>query len=409
MYLTPYEQEMLDGKHGYTIQRCMEILVTLGEIYGAEKMIEINNVHFPGVSYRVAGDAGKNYVKDAAKMGGKFKTHITTLNTIGIDSDNWREKGFPEEFSKPQLEMLDAYKKMGALSTYTCTPYLSGNVPNPGQHVSWGESSAICFVNSVLGARTNREGGPSALAAAICGRVPAYGLHLEENRKATHLIDVQVELKSDKDFAVLGYFSGKLVCTDVALFTGFKNRTRPTMENLKALCAAIASSGAVALYHIEGVTPEAPNKEAVLAKEYTSHTFTKQDYDKVLEKFTLKEPAELIVIGCPHCSITEVEHIAGLIDGKKVNVDTWVCMSGTVKSLSDKMGYTTILEEAGVIIILDTCPVLCPTSSKSYNNIMTNSGKLAHYTPGLWNMTGGAGLNELEDCLNAATNGGVIK
>lgn len=397
MYLTDEEKRMLNGEHGYIVQKSMEVLVTLGEIYGAEKMLEVQNVHSPGVSYRVAGDAGLNYVKDASKQG-CFKVY-TTLNTIGIDSENWEEVGFPRDFSLKQLELLDAYRVMGAASTYTCTPYLVGNIPMYGEHVAWGESSAVAYVNSIAGARTNREGGPSALAAGVTGRVPAYGYHLDHNRKGKYLINVEMELKTDKDFAVLGYFAGRLAGKEVPVFDGIKRR--PTPDNIKALCAAVASSGAVALFHIVGITPEAPTKEAILGQHYEAVRFGREDYQKVLEKFSLREPAELTVIGCPHCSITEFEKVARLLSGKKVKSDVWICSSRQIKSLADKMGYTDIIKEAGAQIVCDTCPVLCPTSAKGYKTIATNSAKMAHYTPGLWNVS--TALIELEDCIKDAT------
>jgi predicted aconitase len=300
MYLTDKEKDMLAGKEGPLVQKCMEVLVTLGEIYGAEHMIEIHNVHSPGVSYRVTGDAGLEYVCDASEQG-----HFcvpTTLNTIGIDSENWKEVGFPEDFSLAQLKLNDAYLKMGALASYT-----------------WGESSAIVFVNSVIGARTNREGGPSALAAAVTGRVPAYGFHLDENRRGTHLGNVNMALKTDRDFAVLGYYTGQAVGNKVPVFTGIK--TRPTLENFKALGAALASSGGVALYHIEGFTPEAPTKEAILGENYCVVEFGEKQYQSVVDKFTMEEPADIIVLGCPHCSINELRDVAQALDGKKIKPD----------------------------------------------------------------------------------------
>ena len=278
MRLTEEEQKMLDGEYGKTVQKSMKVLVTLGKIYGADHMIEVRNVHSPGVSYRVTGDAGLNYVKEASEEV-KFRVPMT-LNTIGIDYQNWERMGFPKEFAEKQIELSQAYEKMGAIPTNSCTPYLNGNIPMMGEHVAWGESSAIAFVNSVIGARTNREGGPTALAAAITGRVPAYGYHLDENRKGTHLFKVEMELKTDKDFATLGYFAGNIVGPGVPVFEGIKER--PTLENLKAMGAALASSGAVALYHIIGITPEAPTKENVVDKEQLL-TVTRKEM-QILEK-----------------------------------------------------------------------------------------------------------------------------
>lgn len=396
MYLTDKEKGMLDGKEGPLVQKCMEILVTLGDIYGAERMIEINNVHTPGVSYRVTGDAGLEYICDASEQGNFCVP--TTLNTIGIDSDNWKEIGFPEDFSIAQLKLNAAYLKMGALASYTCTPYLSGNIPIAGEHVAWGESSAIIFVNSVIGARTNREGGPSALAAAVTGRVPAYGYHLDENRKATHLVHVNMPLKTDRDYAVMGYYVGQIVGSKVPVFENIT--TRPTLENFKALGAALASSGAVALYHVAGITPEAPTKEAILNKNYETIEFGEKEYQTVVKKFALQEPADLIIIGCPHCSILELKELALKLDGKKIKRDMWICTSKQTLALADRMGYTETIKKSGATIVLDTCPVLCPTSDKGYKAVMTNSGKMAHYVPGLWNVK--SALAQLEDCIAAA-------
>lgn len=395
MNLTQKEKIMLEGKEGQLKQKCMQILVTLGEIYGAENMIEIQNVHSPGVSYRVAGDAGLDYVKEASEKG-TFAVP-TTLNTSGIDAFNWEEIGFPEDFSKCQLELNEAYEKMGGIPTYTCTPYLTGNVPLAGEHVAWGESSAIIFANSVLGARTNREGGPSALAAAVTGRVPAYGYHLDENRKADYLIKVNMVLETDRDYAVMGYYVGQIVGREVPLFVNMKH---PRLESLKALGAALASSGALALYHVEGVTPEAPTKEAVLREKYKTIEFGQAEYDTVTQKFSLNQEPDLVVIGCPHCSINEMKELANALDGKKIKIDLWVCVSGQVYSLAERSGYVETIKKAGATIICDTCPVLCPTSQKGYKAAITNSGKLAHYIRGLWNMD--SSLSQFEDCIAAA-------
>lgn len=400
MYLTDEEKRMLDGEYGDVVRKSLKILVTLGEIYGAERMLEIKNAHSPGVSYRVSGDAGLNFVKDASREG-YFKIPVT-LNTIGIDSERWEELDyhFPRCFALKQIELLEAYRSMGAISTYTCTPYLTGNIPQKGEHLAWGESSAVAYVNSVIGARTNREGGPSALAAAVTGRVPEYGFHLDENRKGKYLFRVDREMKSDKDYAVLGYFAGRIAGRAVPVFEGIERR--PTVENLKALSAAIASSGAVALYHIAGITPEAPTTAAVINKQEPI-LFGRKEYEEVLEKFSVDGDVEFVVTGCPHCSIVEIGKVARLLEGKKVKAEFWVCTARQIKVLADKMGFTEIIERAGAKVICDTCPVLAPTSTKGYRNLLTNSGKLAHYAPGLWNLK--TGLLELEECVEAAIKG----
>lgn len=400
MFLTDEEQRMLNGEQGYLVQKSMEILTTLGEIYGADRMLEIKNVHSPGVSYRVAGDAGLNYVKEASEQG-VFKV-LTTLNTVGIDTINSDDLGFPKEFSIKQMELLDAYKKMGAVSTYTCTPYLVSEIPKFGEHVAWGESSAIVYVNSVIGARTNREGGPSALAAAVTGRVPNYGLHFDEVRKGNVLVKVQKQLITDTDFAVLGYYVGKMVGNKIPVFDGINKK--PTLENLKALGAALATSGGVALFHIINHTPEAVYlNNNILNKEHSEINFNVNNFRETKERFTLEEPPDLIVFGCPHTSLNELEQIAGLLDGKKIKSDMWICTSRFIKERATEKGYVKIIEDAGARIICDTCPILCPTSDKGYKRIATNSAKMAHYAPGLWNVK--TGLLDIEDCIKMSIKG----
>lgn len=399
MRLTDEEQRMLDGEYGKAVQKSMKVLVTLGKIYGADRMLEVKSVHAPGVSYRVTGDAGLNYVKEASEEA-KFRVPMT-LNTIGIDSENWEKMGFPEDFAKKQIELSEAYEKMGAIPMNSCTPYLNGHLPMKGEHVAWGESSAIAFVNSVIGARTNREGGPTALAAALTGRIPNYGYHLDENRVGTHLVKVEIPLKTDKDFAVLGYYAGSIVKTGVPVFEGITER--PRIEALKAMGAALASSGGVALYHIIGITPEAQKKEDVVKGDLPVLTFGQAEYDKVCEKFAQTGPIDFVVIGCPHVSIQEMTEVARLVEGKKIKTGLWVCTSRMVKELGDKMGITKVIEDAGGEIVCDTCPVLCYTLPRGYKTVATNSGKMAHYAPGLWNME--PVMLNTEECIQVALEG----
>lgn len=382
MELKEIEKKMLSGQFGKAIQKSIEILIKLGEIYGAGRLIEINNVHSPGVSYRVTGDAGLNYVKDAAKECKIREDCIMTLNTIGIDFDQSVELGFSECFIKKQKELLEAYQSIGAIGTYTCTPYLIGNIPRFGEHVAWGESSAIAYVNSVLGARTNREGGPTALAAALTGRVPAYGFHLDENRLGDHLINVDVKLESDCDYAAMGYFVGQKVGSRIPVFKGIDN---PTIDNLKALSAALASSGAIALYHILGVTPEAIENKNILKEKSKEIVYSNREVSEVYQKFSHSSQVDIVILGCPHCSIVEMKNIAELLKGKKMKSEIWVMTSKPIAALSERLGYSATIMGSGSKIVLDTCPVLCETI-RNYNLMVTNSAKMAHYAPGLWNL-----------------------
>ncbi len=232
---------MLDGEKGYPIQKAMQILVALGESFGAEKMLEVSSIHMPGASIVVAGEAGTKFVEEMQLKGGEFSAYTTT-NPAAIDSSQWAELGIDEGDARLQTRLTRAYEMMGAVACSTCTPYFLGNVPRLGEHIAWGESSAVAFSNSVLGARTNREGGPSALAAALTSRVPAYGFHLKDNRHGTLLIRVAVPLKGVTDYGTLGYFAGAIAKQDTPVFTGIPLDVG--LDELKALSAALASSGA---------------------------------------------------------------------------------------------------------------------------------------------------------------------
>src|SRR5512137_99659 len=184
MYLTKEEEKILNGEKGEVMERLFRLLVNLGDIYNADKMISVGSVQVAGVSYKSIGEPGTEFLEDMASKHAKVKV-LTYLNPAGMDLENWKELGFPHNFANNQIRIMNAFKKMGIIITATCTPYLAGNLPRFREHIAWSESSAVCFSNSVIGARTNREGGPSALAAAILGKTPNYGFHIWENRQPT--------------------------------------------------------------------------------------------------------------------------------------------------------------------------------------------------------------------------------
>jgi len=321
MHLTNDEEKILAGEQGVAARKAMELLVRLGEIYGAEKMIPVKSVQVSGVSYKSIGDPGLEFLQGFADEGAKVKVP-TTLNPTGMDLNNWEKYGFPAAFAKKQKKIIDAFRSMGITISATCTPYYAGNTPKLGEHIAWGESSAVSFANSVLGARTNREGGPSALAAAIIGKVGMYGLHLEENRKPHFVVKVNAELKSYSDYGLLGNHIGRIVKNKIPYFYGLCN---PKTDYLKGLGAAMAASGAVALYHVDGVTPEASAVKDSLQGLETIEVEDK-DLQDARERLMTGTDPELIIIGCPHCSLAEVRYIADKLDGKKLKKEFWVCM-----------------------------------------------------------------------------------
>lgn len=378
MYLTNKEEAMCNGEYGETIRKSMDILVALGDIYGAEKLVDITSAQVSGVSYKTIGQAGLEYLEDLAKDDKGVATVTSTLNPPGTDLDNWDKFGFPEEFSIKQNQIVDAYGKLGITKTCTCTPYLVGNVPRFRDHISWSESSAVAFVNSVIGARTNREGGPGALAAAIVGKTPLYGFHLQENRTADWIIDVETEL-SGADFGALGYIVGQNVGGDVPYFT---LRNTPNNNDLKTLGAALASSGSVALYHIENVTPEYDVADKSEASE--NITITKEDILQTREKLTTTDKeADLICLGCPHASLEEIKKVADIVKGKIIKNKLWICTSISVKASADRMGYTKTIENAGGNIVCDTCMVVAPIEDMGFEVIGVNSAKAANYVPSM--------------------------
>ncbi len=377
MYLTNEEELMLKGRQGAVVGKCMKLLVRLGEIYGADKMINISSSQASGVSYKSIGDPGLEFLNGFADEGAKVRVP-TFLNPAGMDLENWKELGISETFAKKQMEIISAFRKMNVVTTCSCTPYLFGNLPGFGEHLAWSESSAVSFANSVIGARTNREGGPSALAAGITGRTANYGLHLEENRKPDFLINLSVDLKTSSDFVALGYFIGKVVKNKIPFFDGIKECST---DNLKFLGAAMAASGAVALYHVKNKTPEAKNYES-LANTLEKIEYSAEDLKKSYEELTDSPEPDLIVIGCPHASISEIELLAEKLKNKKLEKEFWVCTSKSIKTWADRMGYTKIINDAGAKIVCDTCMVVSPLEETDYKCIGTNSGKAAKYIPG---------------------------
>ncbi|MEJ8827352.1 aconitase X catalytic domain-containing protein [Variovorax humicola] len=389
MVLTDEETAMLNGDKGAAVQKAMQILVALGESFGAERLVAVNNVHMAGSSVLVAEEAGTRFVEDIRKQGGKFVTRVTT-NPTAVDPSQWKEIGIPESDSILQTRLTDAYAGMGANSCNTCIPYLVGNMPRFGEHMAWGESSAVVFANSVCGARTNREGGPSGLASALTGRTPEYGFHLKHNRYGKFLIKVETQLRDMTDFGTLGYFAGKIAGQDTPVFTGVA--TTPTLEDLKALSAALASSGSVSMFHAVGVTPEAPTVEEAFGGRTPDKVLVFGDAEKAAAEAALnREPSDhvdWILVGCPNASVQEIREVADALQGKKVHQDValWVTTAGAMYAMAERNGYIKTIEDAGGIVVRETCPFLARSRviapSKGYKTLTTNSAKMAFYAPG---------------------------
>ncbi len=374
MHLTAEENEMLAGGQSKAVKKAMQILVALGNIYGAERMIPVSSVQIAGVSYDNLGEAGLQFLSEMAEGGGRARV-LTTLNPAGMDIENWPALGIQPEFAKKQMQVLQAFSCMGVTTTCTCTPYLTGNLPNFGDHLAWSESSAVCYANSVIGARTNREGGPSALAAALTGRTPEYGLHLEKNRRPALTFKVNAHLSENSDFGALGKVLGEKIEATKAI-PYIEGVASATLENLKSFCASLATYGGSALFHLPGITPEAgqyvPPVEVV--------SITQSDLQSAAE--SMNDAADIqvdfISLGCPHLTIDEIARIAHLVEGRQVKREFWISTARPIKHQADRLGYTEIIETAGARFAADTCCVVAPIKGR-FNAMATDSAKACYY------------------------------
>jgi predicted aconitase len=395
MYLTEKEKEMLNGEEGYATKKAMQILVALGDIYGAEGLIKVGSVQVAGVSYHNLGDAGLEFLNELAEDG-RVKV-LTTLNPAGMDLENWRQLGISEEFAEKQNMVIEAFEKMGILVSCSCTPYLIGNLPRYGEHVAWSESSAVTFANSVIGAKTNREGGPSALAAALVGKTPCYGLHLDENRVPDIHVIVNAHLTKFSDWGALGYSVGKKTENKIPYITGVKDAE---VDELKSFCASVVTYGAKPLFYMQGITPGSEKyqspKDTVTIEEGDIQEAYKNINDEVTD-------IDFVCVGCPHCSIKEIANIARLLEGKTVSPSTefWVATSRFAKQLADKRGYTKVIEHAGGKFACDTCMAVAPLKGR-FKSVATTSAKGCYYSRHNKMLTK---MGSLEECVEAAVTG----
>jgi predicted aconitase len=363
VFLTKEEERLLDGKSGEIKAKSMRILTTLGDIFNADKLIEIESTQIAGISYKTIGDAGLEFLEDWAKADIQVAVE-SWMNPAGMDIDEWNRLGFPHDFAEKQLRIIKALSAMGIKQSCTCTPYHNQLIPNRGSHLAWSESSAVVFVNSVLGAMTNREGGPSALSAAIIGKTPNYGLHLAENRKAQIVFNIDFKMRNF-DFTLLGFHIGEISQDKVPMIKGID---QASWIQLKALGAGAAASGSISMFMIQNITPEShiiDNPEII--------NVYREDLTKIEEKLTNGVEPDIISFGCPHCSFEEVNDIIRNIRTEK---KIWIFTSKEIKKKFPSI-------PSNVTIFSDTCMVVAPLEEMGIGCIATDSTKAAHYTQNL--------------------------
>jgi predicted aconitase len=420
--LTDDEKAMLDGQHGKARQKAMDLLVRYAEALGAERFVDTQNVA------GVPGSANaflQNYYKDKGGPGGDaifsfFDLDADELveapNAVvhtchlqgGADPLHWQTLGVKPEIVRGH-EAREAFAvSKGVEILKTCTPYLAGNVPAFGEHLAWMESSAVIYANSVLGARTNTEGRESTSAAMLTGKIPDWGLHRDAPRRGTHRIDVRLPIESVIDWGMLGYFTGDMVQERIPVLTG--PMAPPDVVRLKHFGAAASSSGGVEMYHLTGITPEAPDvatafggNQPVDVFEYGSAQRA-QVYDAL--NANASDPAvDYVMLGCPHAALEQLREAATLLDGRRISGNTrlWIFTSRAVRDAADAAGYSAAIQAAGGVVMTDTCSAFAQAVPPGTKVAALDSAKQAHYLPAILGLQ--AWFGTTRDCIEAALTG----
>ena len=409
--LTSEERAIAGGDRGDGAAMAMRIVAETARLMGADRLIPIESAHIDGALYH--GDSGTFFAERLVAGGAKTAVRAT-LNVGAIDLTGCSRNRLPPHQLEMAKRMMTAYQQLGCESTWTCAPYQAGHRPRLGSQVAWGESNAVAFCNSVLGARTNRYGDFLDIACAISGRAPDYGLHRTENRAATVVVDVsQVDqkfLQSDLAWPVLGNLYGRLIGNAIGVITGLS--FRPWEDVLKAFGAAAASSGAVGLFHVAGATPEAPDEDTALQSRPAAERIVVtnemvRDAQSRLSTADRADRIDAVAIGSPHLSLEEFDNLRRLLSGRRVAVPIYACTGRHVLRILERDGYRQDLEALGVVIVADTCIVVTPILPEKPGAIlMTNSGKFAHYAPA---NTGYSVLyGSMGDCVESAVWGKPI-
>ena len=416
--LSDRDKQFLDGSYGKAGRMAMRIIVRMAEVLDADELMDVSQAHIDGCG--LLSETGLEFAETLAANGGKVCIP-TTLNMGPLDLQNWRKFGVNEDFAHKAIRQAKAYMDMGCIPTWSCAPYQGYLTPGFGRQIAWGESNAICYANSVLGARTNRYGDFIDICAAITGRVPKCGLHLKENRKGQILLrlkDIAHEImRSNVFYATLGHLIGSLVRDGIPVIEGLD--ANASGDQLKALCAAAASSGAVALFHAVGLTPEANTLEQAFQGDEPQRIIDigLSDIRKSLADLSTAgegEKLDLVVLGCPHFSFDEFRELAGHIaaqttKGKALhpNVKLVVISCQTSYALLQRSDLLKVINDFGIEITLDTCVFHTPMVSGETKVIMTNSGKCAYYAPGELGVK--VAFGSMADCVRSAVEGQVCR
>ncbi|MGV1757341.1 aconitase X [Rhizobium sp. A22-96] len=402
--LTEADRSMLEGSEGVAIAQAMRILIAMAAQQGATSLIDVTQSHIDGCIY--ASPANLTFAEKMADLGGRVRVP-TTMNAISVDRANWRSQGVPEDFGDPAARLADAYVRMGCRPTFTCSPYLLESAPGAGEAIGWAESNAVIFANTVLGARTAKHPDFLDLCIALTGRAPLSGVYLDENRKATRILDVELpERRDDAFWPLIGYLAGKASPDRIPMLRGLA-AGNPSRDDMKALCAAFGTTSAAPMLHVEGVTPEAGDAEHPAADR---HTITRADMAAAWKMLNEgPEQVELVAIGSPHASLAECRALADAFAGRHrlSGVMVIVTAGRDVIAKAQEEGTLARLRDSGVQVLPDLCwcSISEPVFPPGTRAVMTNSGKYAHYGPGLSGRA--VRFGSLADCVEAALTGRV--
>ena len=407
--LTPSDQAILDGRDGKAAQVAMRIIQRMAGIQGADQLIDITQAHIDGCIY--TGPASLRFAEQLCSWGARVSVP-TTLNSISVDQRRWRQLGVAPAEGEPASQLADAYLRMGARATFTCAPYLLDSAPAFGEQIVWAESNAVAYANSVLGARTMKYPDYLDICIALTGRAPLTSCHLDRHRHATVQIDLpqQSGPLDDAFYPLLGYHIGMLSPNDIPVVTGLQSAA-PSLDDQKAFSAAFATTSAAPMFHILGVTPEAATSEQALGGKAPARrlSISQADLRASWQELNSAKDAsvDLISLGNPHFSLGECAKLAELCQGRRKHehVAMVVTCGRAVHEQATAAGHIAVLEDFGAQVLTDTCwcmigePVIPPTA----RNLMTNSGKYAHYGPGLVGRQ--VHFGNLAACVAAACSG----
>lgn len=400
--LTPSDQSKLSGAEGPAAALAMDVICIMAAVQGARRLIDVTRGHIDGCIYAHA--ANLIFAETMAKMDARVAIP-TTINAISVDRENWQTHDVPPDFGQAACRLADAYVQMGAQPTFTCAPYFDHDPPGVGENIGWSESNAVIFANSVLGARSAKHPDFFDLFVALTGRAPEAGVYLAQNRRPGVIVSIEAPVPQDDAFwPLLGWVAGRMAPNEVPLLAGLE-RAKPSRDDLRALCAAFGTTSAAPLLHIAGATPEAglaPIPDARVLR------ITPDDLAAAWCRFN-EGPltVDLVALGSPHFSLNETRRLAGLMSGKRIHADTSVIITlgRDVLALARREGLVETLEAAGARLVTDLCwcSITEPVFPPDARTILTNSGKYAHYAPGLSGRQ--VRFGSLADCAQAAQTG----